>query len=45
MDQLVLAGGMASTFLYAQGVEIGKVAVPARRVSVVNGDHGPRQGA
>ena len=24
MDQLVLAGGMASTFLYAQGIEIGK---------------------
>jgi phosphoglycerate kinase len=36
MDQLVLAGGMASTFLYAQGVEIGKSLCQPDAVPVVN---------
>ena len=35
MDQLVLAGGMASTFLYAQGVEIGKSLCQPDAVPVV----------
>ncbi len=35
MDQLVLAGGMASTFLYAQGVEIGKSLCQPEAVSIV----------
>jgi phosphoglycerate kinase len=35
MDQLVLAGGMASTFLYAQGVEIGKSLCQPEAVPVV----------
>jgi len=35
MDQLVLAGGMASTFLYAQGVEIGKSLCQPGAVPVV----------
>src|SRR4249920_3293704 len=35
MDQLVLAGGMASTFLYAQGVEIGKSLCQPDAVLVV----------
>jgi phosphoglycerate kinase len=35
MDQLVLAGGMASTFLYAQGVEIGKSLCQPDAVAVV----------
>ena len=35
MDQLVLAGGMASTFLYAQGVEIGQSLCQPDAVPVV----------
>ena len=35
MDHLVLAGGMASTFLYAQGVEIGKSLCQPDAVLVV----------
>jgi phosphoglycerate kinase len=35
MDQLVLAGGMASTFLYAQGVETGKSLCQPDAVPVV----------
>jgi phosphoglycerate kinase len=35
MDALVLAGGMASTFLYAQGVEIGKSLCQPDAVPVV----------
>lgn len=35
MDQLVLAGGMASTFLYAQGVEIGKSLCQPEAVPIV----------
>ncbi|HEV3242073.1 MAG TPA: phosphoglycerate kinase [Methyloceanibacter sp.] len=35
MDQLVLAGGMASTFLYTQGVEIGKSLCQPDAVPVV----------
>ena len=35
MDQLVLAGGMANTFLYAQGVEIGKSLCQPDAVPVV----------
>src|SRR5262245_39390851 len=35
MDQLVLAGGMASAFLFAQGVEIGKSLCQPEAVPVV----------
>jgi phosphoglycerate kinase len=35
MDALVLAGGMASTFLYAQGVEIGKSLCQPDAVPIV----------
>lgn len=35
VDQLVLAGGMASTFLYAQGVEIGKSLCQPDAIPVV----------
>ena len=35
MDQLVLAGGMASTFLHAQGVEIGKSLCQPDAVPIV----------
>jgi phosphoglycerate kinase len=35
MDQLVLAGGMASTFLFAKGVEIGKSLCQPEAVPIV----------
>lgn len=37
MDALVLGGGMASTFLYAQGVEIGKSLCQPEAVPIVEG--------